>query len=146
MKRTCIGLLSLSLLTPGLAGAYDTATCGGKRDWQRGVVRDAIWRWFENDAQPSDLIELVQAEHGIVACARGALPGRLHTPDLPRGLELDQLGAVLLANELEWSGLIPPPEEGLAGEFFRVRLAPRAVSHARAAGLRHTHIHVRVDR
>ncbi len=146
MTRICIGLLALTLLAPGLARAYDSATCDGKRDWQRGVVRDAIWRWFENDAQPSDLIELVQAEHGIVACARGALPRRLHTPHLPRGLELDQLGAVLLSNELEWSGLIPPPEEGLVGEFFRVRLAPGAVSHAGAIAQRRPRVHVRVER
>jgi len=34
---------------------------------------------------------------------------------------LDQLGAALLANELEWRGVMPRPEHGLAGEFFRVR-------------------------
>ncbi len=46
--------------------------------------------------------------------------GGLHTTTLPRGLEMDSLGALLLANELEWSGLIPPPGEGLAGGIFRV--------------------------
>ena len=64
----------------------------------------------------------MQAEHGIAACSTSALlPLRLHTTTLPRGLGLDQLGAVLLANELEWSGLVPAPEQGLLGEFFVVR-------------------------
>ncbi len=131
MKRTLTLVLALSLLGPAIAQAYDTATCDGKRGWQRGVVRSAIWRWFDRDVQPSDLVELVQAEHGIVACsARSGLPSRLHTPELPRGLELDQLGAILLANELEWAGLIRYPEEGLAGEFFRVRLDGNVRTHA----------------
>ncbi len=123
MKRTPILVLALCLLGPTIARAYDTATCGSKRGWQRDVVQSAIWRWFDREVQPSDLVELVQAEHGIVACsARSGLPSRLHTPELPRGIELDQLGAILLANELEWAGLIGQPEEGLAGEYFRVRL------------------------
>jgi hypothetical protein len=103
----------------------DTVSCDGKRGWQRQIVRDSVHGWFQGEPRPEGLISLIQAEHGIVAC--GSLSGhtpRLHTPTLPRGLELDQLGAVLLANELEWSGLVPRPEEGLAGKFFRVRLRP----------------------
>ena len=70
-------------------------------------------------------MELIQAEHGIVACATGSgLPSRLHTTTLSPGLALDQLGAVLLSNELEWSGLMPRPEVGLAGMFFRVAPLP----------------------
>ena len=106
----------------------DTVSCDGKRGWQRQIVRDSVHGWFQGEPRPEGLISLIQAEHGIVAC--GSLAGghtpRLHTPTLPRGLELDQLGAVLLANELEWSGLVPRPEEGLAGEFFRVRRRPAA--------------------
>ncbi len=100
----------------------DTASCGGKRGWQRELVRGAVHDWFRSEANPDALIFLIQAEHGIAACAsRGPAPARLHTPTLPRGLALDQLGAALLANELEWRGVMPRPEHGLAGEFFRVR-------------------------
>jgi hypothetical protein len=115
-------LLTLAWLAfPTLAYSLDTATCEGKRRWQRSIVQNAVHRWFSSDARPDDLIELIQAEHGIVACAAGtAAPLRLHTTTLSPGLELDQLGALLLANELEWSGLIPRPEEGLAGMFFQV--------------------------
>ena len=115
-------LLALAWLAfPTLAYSLDTATCEGKRRWQRSIVQNAVHRWFSSDARPDDLIELIQAEHGIVACASGAAaPLRLHTTTLSPGLELDQLGALLLANELEWSGLIPRPEVGLAGMFFQV--------------------------
>ncbi len=103
----------------------DTVSCDGKRSWQRQIVRDSVWGWFQGEPNPDDLISLIQAEHGIAACASlGGRASRLHTPTMPRGLELDQLGAMLLANELEWSGLVPRPEEGLAGEFFRVRRRP----------------------
>jgi len=100
----------------------DTASCGGKRGWQRGLVQAAVHDWFRSEPDPEALVFLIQAEHGIAACAsRGTSPARLHTPTLPRGLVLDQLGAALLANELEWRGVMPRPEHGLAGEFFRVR-------------------------
>jgi hypothetical protein len=114
--------LSLTvLLLASAAHAADRTTCEGKRGWQREIVRGAVERWLASDARPEDLVELVQAEHGIVACAAGSVPPRLHTTVLPRGLEVDQLGGVLLANELAWSGLLPPPETGLAGEYFRVK-------------------------
>ena len=115
-------LVALAWLAfPALAYSMDTATCEGKRRWQRSIVQNAVHRWFSSDARPDDLIELIQAEHGIVACAAGtAAPLRLHTTTLNPGFELDQLGALLLANELEWSGLIPRPEVGLAGMFFQV--------------------------
>ncbi len=100
----------------------DTATCGGKRGWQRDLVQQAVHDWFRSEPRPDSLLYLIQAEHGIAACAaRGGAPNRLHTPTLPRGLGLEQLGAALLANELEWRGVMPRPEHGLAGEFFRVR-------------------------
>ncbi len=106
---------------PTLATALDTASCSGKRGWQRGIVKSAVHSWFSNEAQPQALMELIQAEHGIVACSTGTgLPPRLHTTTLSPGLALDQLGAVLLSNELEWSGLVPRPEAGLVGMFFRV--------------------------
>ena len=77
--------------------------------------------WFTQEPRENALLELVQAEHGIVACSvSSSLPPRLHTTTLPQGLELERLGALLLANELEWNGLIPPPEKGLTGETFRV--------------------------
>ncbi len=108
-----------------LAHALDTASCAGKRGWQRGIVKNAVHSWVSNDAQPQALMELIQAEHGIVACATGSgLPSRLHTTTLTPGLALDQLGAVLLSNELEWSGLMPRPEVGLAGMFFRISPMP----------------------
>lgn len=100
----------------------DTASCGGKRGWQRDLVEQAVHDWFRSEAKPESLLHLIQAEHGIAACGgRGAAPARLHTATLPRGIELDRLGAALLANELEWSGVMPRPESGLAGELFRVR-------------------------
>ena len=103
----------------------DTASCDGKRGWQRQIVRDSVERWFRAEPSAEDLILLIQAEHGIAACAsRGGRAPRLHTPTLHRGLGMDQLGAVLLANELEWRGLLPRPEEGLAGEYFRTRRWP----------------------
>lgn len=118
-----LGLLALFvLMNPALVGASDTASCQGKRQWQRSIVRTTVHRWFQNDSRPDDLLALVQAEQGIVACRAGAPKAvRLHTTRLPRGLEVGQLGAVLLANELEWSGLMAAPEEGLAGEWFPVR-------------------------
>jgi hypothetical protein len=119
-------LLALCVALPGAALARDTATCDGKRSWQRAIVREAVHDWFRGQPDPDGLIDLVQAEHGIAACARGGVPRRLHTTSLPRGLAVDQLGAVLLANELEWSGLMPPPERALAGKFFRVRAEPES--------------------
>lgn len=121
MKAIVILISALALATPGLSAAIDTVSCEGKRGWQRQIVRDSVHAWFRGLPEPDDLVELVQAEHGIVACAGGASPPRLHTTRLQPGLELDQFGAVLLANELEWSGLMPRPEEGLAGEFFRIQ-------------------------
>lgn len=109
------------VVLPAVTHALDTASCAGKRAWQRSIVQSAVHGWFSNDARADELMQLIQAEHGIVACAAGtALPSRLHTTTLSPGLELDQLGAVLLANELEWSGLIARPETGLAGVFFRI--------------------------
>jgi len=100
----------------------ETASCASKRGWQRQLVEEAVRDWFRGTPDAETLIQLIQAEHGIAACAgRGARPRALHTPTLARGLELDQLGAALLANELEWRGLVPRPEAGLAGEYFRVR-------------------------
>lgn len=105
------------------ASAADTVSCDGKRGWQRRVTQDAVHRWFASQSRPEDLIELVQAEQGLAACsAGGSMPLRLHSATLPRGLELDQLGPILLANELEWSGLVPRPEAGLAGELFRIHV------------------------
>ncbi len=126
--RPC--LLALAWLAfPALANALDTASCSGKRGWQRSIVKSAVHSWFWNDAQPQSLMQLIQAEHGIVACAPGTgLPSRLHTTTLSPGLALDQLGAVLLSNELEWSGLMPRPEVGLAGRFFRVSPIPASVN------------------
>lgn len=107
------------------AQARDTISCESKHAWQREIVRDAVHGWLLGEAQPDALLALIQAEQGIVACRpepRRIM--RLHTLRLDRGLEVDQLGAVLLANELEWSGLVPAPADGLAGEWFRVRVRP----------------------
>jgi hypothetical protein len=121
--RRLATLTIASVLAIGASMAHaDTVSCNGKRSWQRDIVLDSVHRWFSRTPRRDSLIELVQAEHGIVACSSNpSLPQRLHTTLLPHGLELDRFGALLLANELEWSGLIPPPEDGLAGEFFRVR-------------------------
>jgi len=123
-----IALASLALGASAHAGV-DTSSCGGKRAWQRRIVSDAIRSWFERAPQPENLIELVQAEQGIAACTPQERP-LLHTSRLPSGLKLPQLGAVLLANELEWRGLVPPPEEALAGKVFRVAAPKPAPSPA----------------
>ncbi len=125
MKRiAALAVTGALALLPAVAHA-DTVSCNGKRGWQRQVVLDSVHRWFAGAPRRDALIELVQAEHGIVACSsNSSLSLRLHTTTLPHGLELDRFGALLLANELEWGGLIPPPEQGLAGEFFRVRSEP----------------------
>ncbi|MBW2280879.1 MAG: hypothetical protein JRG82_09045 [Deltaproteobacteria bacterium] len=118
---TLVTALSAATVFAPLAYA-DTVSCSGKRGWQRELVQEAVHDWFRSDPDPDALVFLIQAEHGIAACAsRGTAPARLHTPTLTRGLALDQLGAALLANELEWRGVMPRPEHGLAGEFFRVR-------------------------
>ncbi len=124
MSRPVV-LAMAALLTLSASGASaDTVSCNGKRGWQRAIVLESVHGWFAQELRANALLELVQAEHGIVACSsRSSLPPRLHTTTLPHGLEVDRLGALLLANELEWSGLIPPPGEGLAGEIFRVHSA-----------------------
>ena len=80
-----------------------------------------IDRWFAEEARAEDLLDLLQSEQGIAACALGQrdLPN-LHTPTLPRDLALDELGAILLANELTWGRLLPPSEDGVSGRTFRV--------------------------
>ena len=121
-KTLWIAVIGSALLASSAFASTDTTSCQGKRSWQRQIVQDAVGRWFDNQPDPDDLISLVQAEQGIVACSAGSGPGpRLHTTRLPTGLGLDQFGAVLLANELEWRRIIPRPEAGLAGEYFRVR-------------------------
>ena len=105
-----------------------TGTCEDKRAWQRRIVERAVARWFEHDARPMDLLELIQAEQGIAACSNGShRPLRLHTSTLPADLEMEQFAAYVLANELEWSGLVPEPERGLAGEWFEVKPRPGLV-------------------
>ena len=119
------GLVALLLCGASVASARDTVSCEGKWSWQRDVVRAAVRGWFTNQPRTEDLLELIQAEQGIVACSSSpARSVRLHTTTLPRGLDPGQLGAVLLANELEWSGLVPRPESGLAEEWFPVRTSP----------------------
>jgi hypothetical protein len=118
--------LSLATLLVGATAAnagvgIDTGSCAGKQAWQRKLVEDTIRSWFEGAPRPENLIDLVQAEQGIAACLDADRP-TLHTPRLPPGLTLPQLGALLLANELEWRGLVPPPEEALAGKVFRIAI------------------------
>jgi hypothetical protein len=106
-------------LAPTPAAARDTATCEGKRTWQRDIVEQTVRDWLDQKPDPARLVELIQAEQGIAACRAGR-PARLHTLQLRRNLRPSQLGALLLANELEWRGLIAPPEEALAGKLFRI--------------------------
>jgi hypothetical protein len=125
--------IALAVLLLGASSAHagiDTGSCGGKRSWQSQLVEDTIRSWLEGTPRPDNLILLVQAEQGIVACLDPERP-RLHTPRLPPGLKLPQLGALLLAHELEWRGLVPPPEEALAGKSFRITLPRPADSSAR---------------
>jgi hypothetical protein len=112
--------LALAAVAFSATAHADTASCGGKRAWQRDLVEEAVHDWFHSEARPESLLHLIQAEHGIAACGSRAMPARLHTATLPHGIELDRLGAALLANELEWRGVMPRPESGLAGEYFRV--------------------------
>jgi hypothetical protein len=133
MKLLLWALVTAVVVTmvAGSAGA-DTVSCDGKRGWQRQLVQKTVADWFRGETDPDDLVYLVQAEHGIAACAtRGTPPPRLHTPMLTRGFELEHLGAVLLAQELEWLGLMPAVEHGLAGGFFRVRVQPQPAPHKR---------------
>ncbi len=120
MKRILTLALIGSFLVPATSAAVDTVSCSGKRGWQRDIVQQTVVAWFYGVPDPEHLVQLVQAEHGIVACSGSRTPQSLHTPTLLRGLDMTQLGAVLLANELEWRGLMPLPEDGLIGEFFRV--------------------------
>ncbi len=110
-------LLTLAIGTTTHAG--ETASCEGKRSWQRSIVEGVIRSWLDQGTYTEGLLELIQAEQGIAACREGDLI-RLHTTRLPINLVPTQLGAVLLANELEWRGLVAAPEEALAGKFFRV--------------------------
>ena len=122
MRGFVLALVITLTSVPTAATATDTASCEGKRSWQRRIVQTAVHGWFKGEPRPTHLLDLLQAEQGIIACSSGHhRPLRLHTATLPRGLAVDQLGAVLLANELEWSGLIQRPEEGLAGEWFTVQ-------------------------
>jgi hypothetical protein len=122
MKGLALTLVGALLAGPAHGSAASYATCDGKRGYQRDVVREIVHDWFGGAARGEGLLELVQAEQGIAACrAGGGRPVRLHSTTLPRGLALDQLGGVLLSNELQWSGFLPEPHEGLAGEFFRVK-------------------------
>jgi hypothetical protein len=121
MQRIALTLAGLILAAPALGSAAHYATCDGKRSYQRDVVREIVHDWFNGTTHTEGLLELVQAEQGIAACrAGGERAVRLHATTLPRGLAPDQLGGILLANELEWSGFLPAPHEGLAGEFFSV--------------------------
>jgi hypothetical protein len=123
MKRVALTLAGFILATPTLSPAASYATCEGKRSYQRDVVREIVHDWFNGATRAEGLLELVQAEQGIAACrAGGERAVRLHSTTLPRGLAFSQLGGILLANELEWSGFLPAPHEGLAGEFFSVAL------------------------
>ncbi len=124
--------LALLLASPAAARPVDTASCDGKRGWQQQIVRDAVRHWLDGHVDPEDLISLVQAEHGLVACSPGRAPRGLHTPTLNGSLRPGQLGGLLLANELQWRGLVPAPETGLAGVSFRVR--PDSRSDERDAG------------
>ena len=123
--RHTLPLIALLAALPVLAdaaslgGTRPWAGCEAKRVYQREVVREVVRSWFDGATHAEGLLALVQAEQGIAACG-GGRSSRLHTPSLPRGLALDQLGGYLLANELEWSGFMPAPESGLVGEFFRV--------------------------
>jgi len=125
MIRTILVWTGCALVTcaalPALAA--DTATCEGKRSWQRNIVEEAIRHWLDQTENPENLLELMQAEQGIAACGEGDLI-RLHMTRLPINLVPSQFGAVLLANELEWRGLVPAPEAELAGKFFRVATPP----------------------
>lgn len=122
LSRSWNPALALVVLATTFASSAAASSCPDKQVWQRQIVRDTIQRWFREESRPADLLDLVQAEQGMLACAaRGHKLRRLHTSTLPRGLQIGQLGAVLLANELAWSGLIPSPEEGLAGRWFPIK-------------------------
>jgi len=124
-----LSLTLLSLLAAATTHAGETASCEGKRTWQRSIVEGVIRSWFDQSTHSEGLLELIQAEQGIAACRQGDLI-RLHTTRLPINLVPSQLGAVLLANELEWRGLVPSPEEALAGKFFRVARTPAVAAPA----------------
>ncbi len=86
--------LVLTLSLAPSAWAVDTASCDGTRGWQQQIVRGTVHGWFHNNTDPDNLVSLIQAEHGIVACASGNnTPVRLHFSRLGaiNGLELPDL-------------------------------------------------------
>ena len=123
MRKTAFWMLAFAVAAAAtMALASSTARCQDKRAWQQRIVERIVQRWLDGQPRALDLADLIQAEQGRVACSAGSeFPTRLHTPQLPRYLELDQLGSVLLAHELEWRFLLPPPEAGLIGVSFKVR-------------------------
>ena len=94
----------------------DTVSCDGKRSWQRQIVRDSVWGWFQGEPNPDDLISLIQAEHGIVACA--SLGGRGGSA---RALAASTRSEV----RSRWSGTLP---SGRVSSKAQVTMSPLGTS------------------
>jgi hypothetical protein len=125
MKLIAIALLGASVAFPTAACAVDSSSCEGKRAYHGKVVQRIVHQWFDERQDPEELLHLIQSEQGLAACvARGGAAPRLHTTRLAPGFEVWELAGTVLANELEWAGLLPPPYEGLAGQYFNVREHP----------------------
>lgn len=125
MKFVAVALLgSIVALTPA-AHALDSSSCEGKRAYHGKVVQRIVHQWFDESQDPEELLHLIQSEQGLAACvSRGGATPRLHTTRLAPGFEVWELAGTVLANELEWAGLMPAPYEGLAGQYFNVRERP----------------------
>jgi len=114
-----ITVAAFSLAGAATVWAADTVSCEGKRTWQRRIVMQTIRLWLKQQPHGENLIDLLQAEQGIAGCLRSE-DVRLHSTRIPRNLTQQQLGPMLLANELEWRGVLEPPQDILTGKFFRV--------------------------
>ena len=116
--------LAIAVLAPTHAAvATNTVGCSAKMTWRNEVVETLVKSWYRNNGHTDDLLDLIQAEQGLTACNLGkAQTTPLHTSTLSRDLQLEELGGLLLANELQWARLLPEPEEGLSGRSFQVFL------------------------
>ncbi len=124
-RRLAATVIFTVLATAPAAEATNTVGCDAKKVWRLSIIETIVGDWYHNKSRTADLIDLISAEQGLAVCALGRARGtQLHTSTLPRSLQPEELGALLLANELEWAQLLPAPQEGLSGHSFQVIVPP----------------------